>query len=112
MNFVAGVYREHEHQFLNVEVLATNGNGLPIGPFCTNNSCDAGTYPGVGTTFFGRSDERWTTSYAGFGEVTWKATDALTATVGIRYFTESLEGVQIQTIRSAASRRPTRISCP
>jgi iron complex outermembrane recepter protein len=97
VNFVAGVYREHEHQFLNVDVLATNGNGLPIGPFCDNNSCDAGAYPGTGTTFFGRSDERWTTSYAGFGEVTWKATDALTATAGIRYFTESLEGVQIQT---------------
>ncbi len=97
VNFVAGVYREHEHQFLNVEVLATNGYGLPIGPFCTNNSCDAGMYPGIGSTFFGRSDERWTTSYAGFGEVTWKATDKLTATAGIRYFTESLEGVQIQT---------------
>ena len=97
VNFVAGVYREHEHQFLNVDVLATNGNGLPIGPFCDNNSCDAGAYPGTGTTFFGRTDERWTTSYAGFGEVTWKATDALTATAGIRYFTESLEGVQTQT---------------
>ena len=97
VNFVAGVYREHEHQFLNVEVLTTNGYGMPIGPFCTNNSCDEGAYPGTGTTFFGRSDERWTTSYAGFGEVTWKATDALTATAGIRYFTESLQGVQIQT---------------
>jgi iron complex outermembrane receptor protein len=97
VNFVAGVYREHEHQFLNVDVLATNGFGLPIGQFCDNNSCDALTYPGTGTTFFGRSDERWTTSYAGFGEVTWKATDAFTAVAGIRYFTESLQGVQIQT---------------
>jgi iron complex outermembrane recepter protein len=97
VNFVAGVYREHEHQLLNVDVLATNGYGTPIGPFCDNNSCDALTYPGTGTTFFGRTDERWTTSYAGFGEVTWKATDALTAVAGIRYFTESLEGVQTQT---------------
>ncbi|HVW71044.1 MAG TPA: TonB-dependent receptor, partial [Steroidobacteraceae bacterium] len=97
VNFVAGVYREHEHQFLNVQVIATDGNGLPTGPFCDNNSCDALTYPGTGTTFFGRSDERWTTSYAGFGEVTWKATDKLTAVAGIRYFTETLEGVQIQT---------------
>jgi iron complex outermembrane receptor protein len=97
VNFVAGVYREHEHQQLSVDVVATNGNGLPIGPFCDNNSCDALTYPGTGTTFFGRTDERWTTSYAGFGEVTWKATDALSATAGIRYFTQSLEGVQVQT---------------
>jgi iron complex outermembrane receptor protein len=97
VNFVAGVYREHEHQFLSVDVIATNGSGLPTGPFCNNNSCDALTYPGTGTTFFGRTDERWTTSYAGFGEATWKITDAWTAVAGIRYFTESLEGVQVQT---------------
>jgi iron complex outermembrane recepter protein len=97
VNFVAGVYREHEHQVLDVQVLATNGFGLPIGPFCTDNSCDALTYPGVGSTFFGREDERSSTSYAGFGEATWKITDAWTAVAGIRYFTESLEGVQTQT---------------
>jgi iron complex outermembrane recepter protein len=97
VNFVAGVYREHEHQVLNVDVIATNGLGLPTGPFCNNNSCDALTYPGVGTTFFGRTDDRSTTSYAGFGEATWKITDAWTAVAGIRYFTESLEGVQTQT---------------
>jgi iron complex outermembrane receptor protein len=97
VNFVAGVFREYDHQFLNVDVIATNGFGLPIGPFCTNNSCDAGAFPGTGTTFFGRSDERFITSYAGFGEVTWKLDDRWTAVGGIRYFTESLEGVQIQT---------------
>jgi outer membrane receptor protein involved in Fe transport len=96
-NFVAGLYREHDHQFLSVDVLATNGLGLPTGPFCDNNSCDALTYPGTGTTFFGRTDERWTTQYAGFGELTWKITDAWTAVGGIRYFTESLQGVQVQT---------------
>jgi outer membrane receptor protein involved in Fe transport len=97
VNFVTGVYREHEHQQLAVNVIATNGDGLPIGSFCDNNSCDALTFPGTGTTFFGRTDERWLTSYAGFGEVTWKATDRLTAVAGIRYFTESLEGIQTQT---------------
>jgi len=97
VNFVAGVYREYDHQFLSVYVLTTNGFGLPTGPFCTNNSCDEGAYPGTGTTFFGRTDERSTTSYAGFGEATWKITDAWTAVAGLRYFTESLEGVQVQT---------------
>ncbi|HEX3395090.1 MAG TPA: TonB-dependent receptor [Steroidobacteraceae bacterium] len=97
INFVAGVYREHDHQLLDVQVIATNALGLPIGPFCSNNSCDALSFPGTGSTFFGRSDERSTTSYAGFGEATWKITDAWTAVAGIRYFTESLEGVQIQT---------------
>jgi iron complex outermembrane receptor protein len=97
VNFVAGLYREHDHQFLTVDVITTNGQGLPIGPFCDNNSCDALTYPGTGTTFFGRTDERWTTQYAGFGELTWKLTDNWTAVGGIRYFTESLQGVQVQT---------------
>jgi outer membrane receptor protein involved in Fe transport len=97
VNFVAGVYREYDHQLLNVYVLTTNGFGLPSGPFCTNQSCDAGAYPGAGSTFFGRSDERWTTSYAGFGEATWKITDAWTAIVGVRYFTETLRGEQVQT---------------
>jgi iron complex outermembrane receptor protein len=97
VNFVAGVFREYDQQFLAVNVLSTNGLGLPTGPFCNNNSCDALTYPGVGTTFFGRTDERQTTSYAGFGEATWKITDAWTAVAGIRYYTESLEGVQVQT---------------
>jgi iron complex outermembrane receptor protein len=97
VNFVAGVFREHDHQFLSVDVLATNGLGLPTGTFCPSPSCDALIYPGAGTTFFGRTDERWTTSYAGFGEATWKITDAWTAVAGIRYFTESLSGVQLQT---------------
>jgi iron complex outermembrane recepter protein len=97
VNFVAGVYREHDHQFLTVDVIATNGFGLPTGAFCSAPSCDALLYPGTGTTFFGRTDERWTTSYAGFGEATWKITDAWTAVAGIRYFTESLSGVQLQT---------------
>jgi iron complex outermembrane recepter protein len=96
VNFVAGVYREHEHQKLDVDVIATDGMGLPTGPFCDNNSCDALSVPG-GTTFFGRTDERWITSYAQFGEVTWKATDRLTAVAGVRYFRESLQGVQTQT---------------
>jgi iron complex outermembrane recepter protein len=97
VNFVAGVYREHDHQFLTVDVITTNGFGLPTGPFCDNNSCDALTYPGTGTTFFGRTDERWITQYAGFGEVTWKINDAWQAVGGVRYFTESLQGVQVQT---------------
>jgi iron complex outermembrane receptor protein len=97
VNFVAGVYRQHDFQFLSVDVLATNGFGLPVGPFCTNNSCDAGAFPNVGSTFFGRTDQRTTTEYAGFGEVTWKITDAWQAVAGVRYYTESLEGVQVQT---------------
>src|SRR5262249_31181803 len=104
VNFVVGGYREHESQDLAVQVLATNGLGLPIGPFCSENACDYGTYPGVGTTFFGRTDSRTDTQYAGFGEVTWQVTPELTAVAGLRYFTQTLAGVQATTTPSAVSR--------
>jgi len=96
VNFVIGGYREHEKQDLAVEVIRTNDFGLVNGPFSSSNDDDALANPN-GNTFFGRTDSRTTTQWAGFGEVTWKATDALTAVAGIRYFTETLNGVQTQT---------------
>jgi iron complex outermembrane recepter protein len=97
VNFVAGVYRQHETQELAVQVLTTGGNGLVTGPFSTSTADDALDFPGVGNTFFGRTDSRNDTQYAGFGEATWKITDAWTAVAGVRYFTETLNGVQTQT---------------
>ncbi|HXP64565.1 MAG TPA: TonB-dependent receptor [Steroidobacteraceae bacterium] len=96
VNFVAGGYRQHETNDLIVNVITTDALGFPSGPFSRENSDDALSNPN-GHTFFGRTDNRTTTSYAGFGEVTWKATEALAATAGVRYFTEKLEGVQEQT---------------
>jgi iron complex outermembrane receptor protein len=95
VNFVAGVYREHESQDLEVQVITTNEVGLPTGPFSSSNSDDA--LSAGGNTFFGRTDSRRTTSYANFGEVTWKITPAWTAVAGVRYFKETLNGVQEQT---------------
>ena len=97
VNFVAGVYRQHETNDLTVNVLTTSDLGQPSGPFSRDNSQDALNFPGVGHTFFGRTDNRVTTEYAGFGEVTWKITDAFSAVGGVRYFTETLNGVQEQT---------------
>jgi iron complex outermembrane receptor protein len=97
VNFVVGGFREHDSQDLAVDVIATNGLGLPNGPFSSSNSADALNFPGVGNTFFGRTDERTDTQYAGFGEATWKITPGWTAVVGARYFTETLNGVQTQT---------------
>jgi iron complex outermembrane receptor protein len=95
VNFVVGGYREHESQDLAVQVITTNDLGLPNGPFSSSNDDDA--LGAGGNTFFGRTDSRNTTQYAGFGEATWKVTPALTAVAGIRYFTETLNGVQEQT---------------
>ena len=95
VNFVIGGFRQYETNDLRVEVIATNGSGQPIGPFSPLNSQDALSNPN-GDTFFGRSDDRQITQYAGFGEATWKITPQLLVTGGIRYYTESLEGVQQQ----------------
>jgi outer membrane receptor protein involved in Fe transport len=80
-----------------VQVISTNSVGDPIGTFSSSNSQDAINHPGVGDTWFGSTDHRETTEYAGFAEVTWKATDQLSVVGGVRYFTESLSGVQVQT---------------
>jgi outer membrane receptor protein involved in Fe transport len=97
VNFVAGAYREQSTQDLAVQVITTGGNGLVTGPFSSANADDALNFPGVGNTFFGRTDHRASVQWAGFGEATWKITDALTAIGGIRYFTETLNGFQVQT---------------
>jgi outer membrane receptor protein involved in Fe transport len=97
INFVAGVFRQFDERDLAVHVITTNSLGLPNGQFSTSNADDALSNPGVGTTFFGSEDHRDDTQYAGFGEATWKITDRWTAVAGIRYFTESLTGYQIQT---------------
>ena len=96
VNFVAGVYREHETQDLTVDVIKTNNEGLINGPFSSSNADDALSNPN-GNTFFGRTDDRSSTQYAGFGEATWKPDDAWTVVAGVRYFTEKLNGVQTQT---------------
>jgi outer membrane receptor protein involved in Fe transport len=97
VNFVAGVYRQHEATWWAVQVISTNSIGLPIGTFSTSNAQDAVNYPGVGDTWFGSTDHRETTEYAGFTEATWKVTDKLSVVAGLRYFTETLNGVQVQT---------------
>jgi iron complex outermembrane receptor protein len=97
VNFVVGVFRQYSTDNLAVNVIASNGLGMPNGAFSSSNAQDALNFPGVGNTFFGRTDDRRTTEYAGFGEATWKVTPQLTLTGGLRYFTEDLEGVQEQT---------------
>lgn len=97
VNFVVGIFREHDTQNLAVQVITTGANGLVTGPFSTSTANDALDFPGVGNTFFGRTDSRGNTQYAGFGEATWKITDRWTAVAGTRYYTETLNGFQTQT---------------
>ncbi|MGH7023315.1 MAG: TonB-dependent receptor, partial [Caulobacteraceae bacterium] len=97
VNFVVGAFRQYETNDLQVALITTNGFGYFTGPFSSLNSQDALMYPGVGDTFFGRTDDRTNTEYAGFGEATWTIIPKLQVTGGLRYFTEKLEGVQEET---------------
>ncbi len=96
VNFVAGVFRQYETNDLAVHVLKTNAAGLAVGPFSEANDEDALSNPN-GTTFFGRIDNRTTTEYAAFTEVTWDVTPKFQIVGGARYFSESLQGNQEQT---------------
>ncbi len=97
VNFVVGGFRQYETNDLDVALLTTNGLGEPTGKFSPLNSEDALLNPGVGDTFFGRTDDRTTTQYAVFGEATWTVTPKFKLTGGLRYFTEDLKGVQEET---------------
>ena len=97
VNFVVGAFRQQTSMNLAVDVLTTDAMGLATGPFSSANSADALTYPGVGDTFFGRTDHKETQQWAGFGQASWKITDRWTAEAGARYFTENLTGYQVQT---------------
>lgn len=97
VNFVVGAFRQQTSMNLAVDVITTNALGLITGPFSSANSADALSNPGVGDTFFGRTDHREDLQWAGFGEATWKITHRWTAVAGVRYFTENLSGVQVQT---------------
>ena|SRR3990167_419225 len=94
VNFVVGGFRQHETSNLDVALLTTNNEGLATGAFSPLDSQDALLNPGVGSTFFGRTDFRKSTQYAAFGEATWNVTSRLELTGGLRYFDETLNGVQ------------------
>lgn len=94
VNFVAGLYRQHEISNLDIAMLTTNGDGVPTGSFSRDDAQDALLNPGVGSTIFGRRDDRESTQYAAFGEATWEVTPRLELSAGVRYFEEEMDGVQ------------------
>jgi len=97
VNFVAGAFSQREHNDFTVHVVKSNLLGLANGPFSGLNSDDALSHPDTGNTFFGRYDNNIIKQYAAFGEVTWSATERLTALAGVRYFHSSQESFQAQT---------------
>ena len=95
-NFVVGAFYSREKSDFEVQVVKINQFGDPAGPFSPLNSDDALSTPN-GNTFFGRIDNNKLNQYALFGEATYDITSTLKATVGARYFHNSLKSDQVTT---------------
>ena len=85
INFVVGGFLQQERTNFEVQVLKTDPAGNPIGKFSRLNADDA-LQTATGNTFFGRTDNQKIDQEAVFGEITGKASEKLSATVGVRYF--------------------------
>ena len=96
LNFVVGGFYSREKSDFEVQVVKIDANGNPAGPFSPLNSDDALSTPN-GNTFFGRIDNNRLNQYALFGEATYDITSTLKATVGARYFHNTLKSDQVTT---------------
>ncbi len=83
LQFVAGGFYMEEKKDFEVQVIAANDLGLPLGPFDTSTDFFVGP---EGAAIFGRQKEDDFEQYAFFGEATFDATEDLQLLFGIRYF--------------------------
>jgi len=84
VNFVIGGLYQTEDIDFDLQVLAADARGEPVGTFSQLDEDDL--FIGTGTTIFGRtlSSDRKDTAF--FGEVSYNLTDALSLNFGARYF--------------------------
>lgn len=104
IDYVAGLFYFNEHVSddaatpSSMGAVATYTNGIVTGadyvtiPFCTA-STPAFAGSAVNGCAIDRASEVWSKSYAGYGQLTWNATDALHITVGGRYTHDQKKGV-------------------
>ncbi|NYD91837.1 TonB-dependent receptor [Sphingomonas melonis] len=98
LDYVAGLYYFNEHvsddaATPNSNAFVSNGTaltGVTILDPCTGSG-GFGSQPGCRS--IDRASEVWSKSYAGYGQVTWNATDAVHLTVGGRYTRDEKQGV-------------------
>lgn len=93
-NFVAGGFYMEEDKDFEVQVIATNDLGLPIGPFNTDG--DHFLDP-TEAAIFGRQKTDDFDQFAFFGEATFDITEALQLVAGIRYFEADITSAARQT---------------
>ncbi|GGO14653.1 TonB-dependent receptor [Iodidimonas muriae] len=84
VNFVIGGFLSREDKDFDVEVVATNELGLPLGPFDITKDFFLDGPPNA--AIFGRTKSDELDQEALFGEVTLEATNKLSLTFGGRYF--------------------------
>jgi len=94
LNFVVGGFYMEEDKDFEVQVIATNDLGLPIGPF--NLDGDHFLDP-TEAAIFGRQKTDDFDQFAFFGEATFDATDDLQFIFGIRYFEADIESAARET---------------
>lgn len=93
LNFVTGLYYQHDHNKYEVQVPTTDGMGNPPpGAWNPLNSNDALLYGG--TAFFGRIRHDQVTQKALFGELTYQFLERWTFTGGFRWFGADLRTTQ------------------
>lgn len=86
--FVAGAFYLEEDKDFEVQVIATNELGLPIGPFDVDDD---------GAAIFGRDKNDDFDQFAFFGEVTYDLSNDLQFIFGIRYFEADIASVARET---------------
>jgi len=83
-NFVVGGLYQKENIDFDLQVLAADANGEPVGTFSQLDQDDL--FIGTGTTIFGRTLSSDRKEHAFFGEINYALTDALSLNLGVRYF--------------------------
>jgi len=94
-NFVAGLLYQEDDIDFDLQVLAADANGLPIGTFSTLDEDDL--FIGSGTTIFGRTLSVASENRAVFGEVNYELSETLILTLGARYFESESESQSANT---------------
>jgi len=94
LQLVVGGMLQREKSNFEVQVIASDPvTGVARGPWDPNTDALAGT----GNAFFGRTNNGNIDQEALFGEASFKITDKLTATVGLRYFHSRQNSLEQQT---------------
>ena len=94
LQLVVGGLIQQERTKFEVQVIASDATtGRALGPWDPENDF----FTGSGIAIFGRTNDGGINQEAIFGELSFEATEKLTATVGLRYFHSSQNSAELET---------------